>query len=62
MNHDHCTVFACKVYLYVIDFHNTDLAASKGFAADGHFLSFFIFHTDVYSVWMDICFQFIRSE
>ena len=29
MNHDHCTVLACKVYLYVIDIYNTDLASSK---------------------------------
>ena len=62
MNHDHCTVLACKVYLYVINIYNTDLASSKGFAAYGHFLAFFIFHADIYGVRMNICFLLIWSE
>ena len=62
MNYDHCTVFARKVYLHMIDLYNTDFTAAKRFPSYGHFLALFIFHADIYGIRVNICFQFIRGK
>lgn len=50
MDHDDGTVFAGEIHLYVVDLHNTDLAAAQRFPPDCHFLSLFIDHMDIYRV------------
>ena len=62
MDHNDSAVFAGEINFYVVDLHNADLAAAKGFATDSHFLALGIDHMDIYRVGVHIRFHFIRSK